>query len=215
MLGFWPEAELTAQTFTNDVRAYSHSFGLTGLSGSGLNIYFSTHDNNGLTWPLGVELSGGFVYADDITGEVSAASLGSSTYYTDFLVYSSAYKSYIAYGDATVFNVPVSVDVNQDGFSDVLQYDQAGTFNTTGQIQYADLTLGGSPQTRGTTLSFSRRKGSATGSCSLSFAESGSTYTLNGSFITSGFYGKTVVDKAGGTFNSTVSANISPIFSLS
>jgi len=208
MAVFWPGAELTAQTFTNDVRAYSHSFVLTGLSGSGLNIYFSTHDNNGLTWPLGVELSGGSVYADDITGEVSAASLGSSTYYTDFFVYSSAYKAYIAYGDAAVFNVPVSVDVNQDGFSDVLQYDQAGTFNTTGQIQYAD---GGSTQTRSTTLRFSRGKGSATGSCSLSFAESGNTYTLNGSFITPGFYGKTVVDKAGGTFNSTVSANVSPV----
>jgi len=208
--GLLVATNLSAQTFTNDVRVYSYSFLIPSLSGSGLSVYFSTPDNNGLNWPQGVTVSGGFVNPDQITFEAAPESLGSSRYRTDFLVLSPAARAYVGYGDASVENVPTA-DTNNDGFPDVLQWDQIGTFNTTGQIQYVDLTLGGSIQNRSTTLRFSRGKGAATGALTMSYSERGTTVSLGGSFVVPALSGKTVVNKSGGSFTSSLTANFTPL----
>lgn len=200
-----------SQTFTNDVRVYSYSMLLPGLSGSGLNVYFSTPDNNGLSWPRGVSLSGDSVYADDISGEVSPDSPESNQYRTDFLAYSSAYRAYIAYGDAFIPGVPVSTDLNQDGFPDVLQYDQLGTFNSSGQIQYIDLSMGGATQSRNASLRFTRTKGASSGSCNMSYLDNGVSVSLSGTFVAPALSGKAVVNKSANSFTSTLTLNITPI----
>ena len=212
MAGLLLRVDLSAQTFTNDVRVYSYSFVLGGLSGSGLTAYFSTPDDKGLDWPLGFRISGGLVYADGINGEAAPETVGGGRYRTDFAVVSTALGQYVGYGDAVIDAVPVSLDASQDGFPDILQWDQPGNFSTSGSIAYLDLTQFGARQDRTTTLTFARAKGAASGTCRLSYYEfqTGKQVAMSGQFFAPAYYGKSVVSKPGGTFTSSLSVNVSP-----
>ena len=199
---------LPAQTFTNDVRIYYYSFVLPMLTGSGLKVIFSTPDNNGRTFPLGTRTEGVYLYMDKVTGEVAPEEIGSHRFRTDFVALTSA-NQYAATGDASIFNVPVSVDANQDGFPDCLQWDQPGSFSCSGVISYWDYTIG-SYQDRYPTLNFTRAKGSSTGSCAMRYSESGSTVTFGGNYYLAGYFGKTVINRSSGVYSSTFSLNLSP-----
>jgi hypothetical protein len=206
---FFPTANLgKAQTFTNDMRVHSYSFMLTGLSGNGGRLYFSSPDNQGRTWPLGSRTDGRYIYAEKITGELAPDEIGSGRFRTDFFAVTSG-NQYVATGDAYVSNVPVGLDANQDGFSDILQTDQAGSFTCQAQVSYWDYTLG-SYQDRYPTLQFSRSKGSTAGSWTMRYAEGGGTVTLNGGFMVPGYTGKAVISKSPGVYSATLNVNIVP-----
>ena len=91
-----------------------------------IELFFTTVDGSSSKFPLYQKTSDGIIFS----GEARPVSSNSSSFETDYAMYSYVLGEWIEFGRA-VFKLP-STDSDNNGLLDILQYNKSGNFTTSG-----------------------------------------------------------------------------------
>ena len=126
-----PTSNSLAQTKTAQFTAHSKSIYLGSVQATfndigTVELFFTTVDGSSSKFPLYQQTSDGILFS----GEARPVSSNSSSFETDYAMYSYVLGEWIEFGRA-VFKLP-STDSDNNGLLDILQYNKSGNFTTSG-----------------------------------------------------------------------------------
>ena len=126
-----PTSNSLAQTKTAQFTAHSKSIYLGSVRATfndigTVELFFTTVDGSSSKFPLYQQTSDGIIFS----GEARPVSFNSSSFETDYAMYSYVLGEWIEFGRA-VFKLP-STDSDNNGLLDILQYNKSGNFTTSG-----------------------------------------------------------------------------------
>ena len=126
-----PTSNSLAQTKTAQFIAHSKSIYLGSVQATfndigKIELFFTTVDGSSSKFPLYQQTSDGIIFS----GEARPVSSNSSSFETDYAMYSYVLGEWIEFGRA-VFKLP-STDSDNNGLLDILQYNKSGNFTTSG-----------------------------------------------------------------------------------
>ena len=160
-----PTSNSLAQTKTAQFIAHSKSIYLGSVQATfndigTVELFFTTVDGSSSKFPLYQQTSDGILFS----GEARPVSSNSSSFETDYAMYSYVLGEWIEFGRA-VFKLP-STDSDNNGLLDILQYNKSGNFTTsgTGYVHAPE------PETTKLTGTFTRSKNNTVGNYSVYIA---------------------------------------------